>query len=372
MATDTCQVCGEALPASTETGRPRKFCSDKCRSRAHRVRRTEDERSRERLSRVCEVRIGGRACKLTATFALSVDGQEMRVCPACQKLAMAFLVDQGESAAAVEIRRLDVPETEPARVATGVSGTGKVLLIEDDDRVSQALRPCLERRGWHVTTAADGKTGLYQGMTAQPDVVLLDLGLPDIDGLTLLREIRKTSDVPVIVVTARGEIEDITRGLDVGADDYLVKPYAIEELLARMRKAVRQRTRPPEQGYDDGVLRVGFAPPEVHVGDAEVVLPRREFALLELLVRGAGTIQSADRIIAHVWGDPPGTAAARKRTLAVLVAVLRTKLRENGLGADAIVSARGLGYYYQPPNRPARPASGPRVGYSHAERFLNG
>ncbi|MCC8249466.1 response regulator [Saccharothrix luteola] len=374
MTTPTCQGCGGPLPFSTETGRPRKFCSDRCRSRAHRVRKHETERATARLARQCDVEVAGHRCERTAVFALAVDGRQLKVCPACRELALAFLVGQGASATAVEIRPIAEPSTEPGteptRTAPRPPGRGKVLIIEDDDRVAEALIGSLQRRGYEVVSARDGRNGLREAITRRPDVVLLDLGLPEMDGLTLLRKLRGASDVPVIVVTARGTVDDIALGLDIGADDYLVKPFDLGELVARMRRAMRQRAAPADEVYDDGVLRVDFRRPEVRVGDAEAPCSPRELRLLEILVRSAGSVQSIDAIVAHVWGES-AVAVHLKRNLAVVVATLRTKLATAGLDPSAIVTARGLGYYYQPPSRAARPASGPRIGYSHAERLLN-
>ncbi|MCS7484600.1 response regulator transcription factor [Umezawaea endophytica] len=369
-AGDTCQVCGDSLPDSTETGRPRKFCSDRCRSRAHRVRKHETERAAARLARRCDVEVAGHRCDRAAAFLLAVDGRELKVCPACRELALAFLVGQGASATAVEVRPIANGNTEPTRTAPRPSDRGKVLLIEDDKNVVFALSPSLEARGYEVVSAFDGITGLREAMTQRPDVVLLDLGLPDIDGITLLRKLRSASDVPVIVVTARGRVEDRTLGLLTGADDYLVKPFDIGELVARMRGVMRRSITPPEQVYDDGVLRVDFTLQEVRVGGNEVPFTRLKFRLIEILVRSAGIIQPIDAIVAHVWAESEVTGF-RKQNLAVLVAVVRRTLRAEGLDPNSIVTAHGLGYYYQPPNRPARPASGPRIGYSHAERLLN-
>ncbi|MEV8441735.1 response regulator transcription factor [Actinosynnema sp. NPDC051121] len=369
-AGDACQVCGGPLPESTETGRPRKFCSDRCRSRAHRVRKHETDRAAARLARQCDIEVAGHRCERPAAFVLAVDGKQLKACPACRELALTFLVGRGASATAVEIKPIAGANAEPAPTAPRHPGGGKVLLIEDDERVVEALSASLQRRGYEVVSAHYGRTGLREAIVQRPDVVLLDLGLPDMDGITLLRKLRGASDVPVIVVTARGEIDDIALGLDVGADDYLVKPFDVGELVARMRRAMRQRATPAEQVYDDGILHVDFRRMEVHVGGEEVLLPRRVLRLLEVLVRSAPAIQSVEAIIAHVWGESEVTAR-QKRNLAVLVAALRSKLGALGLDPNAIVTAHGLGYYYHPPNRPTRPASGPRIGYSHAERLLN-
>ncbi|CCH33424.1 response regulator transcription factor [Actinosynnema sp. NPDC047251] len=363
---DTCQVCGGPLPDSTETGRPRKFCSDRCRSRAHRVRKHETGRAAARQARQCDVEVAGHRCERAAAFVLTVDGRELKVCPACRELALAFLVGQGASATAVEARPVAGAATGPARAAPGQQGQGRVLVIEDDARVIDALSTILRQRGYEVVAARDGRTGLREALTRRPDLVLLDLGLPDIDGITLLRTLRAASDVPVVVVTARGEIDDIALGLDIGADDYIVKPCDVGELLARIRRAMRAATAPTGQVYDDGVLRVDLRLSEVSVGGTAITLSRREFRLVEFLVRSAGTVQSLDAIIAHVWADA-GVVASHKRHLTVLVSVLRSKLAGAGLSVATIVTAHGLGYYYQPPNRPA---PSPRIGFGHAERLL--
>jgi two-component system KDP operon response regulator KdpE len=299
-----------------------------------------------------------------AVFVLAVDGRELKVCTACRELALAFLVGQGAAATAVETRRIGASHSAPTSQPTE---RGSVLLVEDDERVIGALSMVLRRRGYDVVQLRTGLGVLEEAMTRRPDIVLLDLGLPDIDGLTLLRQLRTLSDVPVIITTARGEDDDKILGLDSGADDYLVKPFDIEELLARMRSVMRHRAPRLDEVYDDGALRVDFALGEVRAGGSEVRLSSREFRLLGFLVREAGTARPTAAILAHVWGATLPEATA-KRTLAVLVAVLRTKLVEHGLGTDVIVAARGIGYYYRPANRPS---PGPKIGYGHAESILN-
>jgi two-component system KDP operon response regulator KdpE len=365
LLTAPCPECGEPLPETTETGRPRKFCSDKCRSRAHRVREREDERTRARLARRCEIEVAGHRCARGALFVLSVDGRELKVCAGCREPALAFLVGQGASVTAVETRRITTPDAAPVRPAP--TEHGDVLLIEDDAGVAEALSSILRRRGYDVRPVRDGTTGLHEAMTRRPDIVLLDLGLPGLDGIEVLRRLRVASDVPVIITTARGGDSDKIRGLDSGADDYLVKPFDVEELLARMRSVMRHRAPRPDEVYDDGVLRIDFALGEVRAGGGALRLSPREFRLLGFLVREAGTARPTAAILAHVWGETMAEASA-KRTLAVLVAVLRTKLVEHGLGNDVIVAARGIGYYYRPPNRPS---PSPKIGYGHAANILN-
>ncbi|MEU7475800.1 response regulator transcription factor [Lentzea sp. NPDC042327] len=365
-AVPMCEECDGPLPEATESGRPRRYCSDRCRSRAHRVRLRETRRAEARRSRQCDIEVAGHRCGRAAVCVLAVDGRELKVCAACEDLALRFLVGQGTSATAVETRRIDRPDTGPAPIPPRPVGQGKVLLIEDDSRVVDALSAALGRRGYEVVAALTGREGLDAALAHRPAVVLLDLGLPDVDGISVLRRLRATSDLPVIITTARGEAAARVLGLETGADDYLVKPYDIGELVARMRRVTRHRAAARPLVYDDGALRVDFELRQVHLGGEEAHFSEREFRLIEVLVRSAGTAIPTGVIVAHVWGDSEVTGP-RKRTLAVLVAVLRTKLNEH-LGPNAIVAAHGLGYYYLPPNRPA---SGPPVGYGHADRLLN-
>ncbi|HET6709010.1 response regulator transcription factor [Amycolatopsis sp.] len=353
--TTSCTVCGEPLPGGPETGRPRKFCSDRCRSKAHRDREREAERARERLARRCEIEVAGNRCARGAVFVLAVDGRELKVCPACRELALSFLVGQGAAATAVETRRIATPDRDPAPQPTE---RGTVLLVEDDDSVAAALGAALRSRGYEVRRTHDGATGLREALERRPDLVLLDLGLPDTDGLVVLRKLRDVSDLPVIITTARGADNDKIRGLDSGADDYLVKPFHIEELLARMRTVLRHRAPRPDGVYDDGVLRVDFALKQVRAAGSDLVLSPREYRLLEFLVRKPGTARPAAAIIAHVGG-----VAESKRYLAVLVNRVRQKLGAEGLGRGVIVAANGIGYYYRPPGR--------TIGYSHAANLVN-
>ncbi|MGW0522330.1 response regulator transcription factor [Crossiella sp. NPDC003009] len=222
----------------------------------------------------------------------------------------------------------------------------RVLLVEDDDRVAEALEPALTRRGMAVTRLPSGK-GVLEAV-GNADVVLLDLGLPDVDGFVLCRAIRAASDVAVIVVSARGEVDDRILGLHSGADDYLVKPYDIGELVARVH-AVRRRRG--EGGATPGAA-LAFGDVEVHMGryevtvaGAPVALSRKEFQMLAMLAQARGTVCTRERIIAEVWGR---TWSGANRTLDVHIATLRTKLGR----PDLVETVRGVGY------RLASPAEG--------------
>ena len=213
-----------------------------------------------------------------------------------------------------------------------------ILLVEDDNRIAAALRPALHRHGMTTARLCRGR-GVVDHL-AGVDVVLLDLGLPDVDGLDVCREIRAVSEVPVIVVSARGEVDDRILGLHSGADDYLVKPYDIGELVARVH-AVHRRRR-VEAGSDAGVVEVDGVSVDltrhtVTVGGRVVSLTRKEFQVLAMLASSGGAVCTRARIVAEVWGR---SWAGANRTLDVHVATLRTKLGR----PELVQTVRGVGY----------------------------
>ena len=225
-----------------------------------------------------------------------------------------------------------------------------ILLVEDDDRVAAALRPALHRHGMTTTRLARGR-GVADHL-AGVDVVLLDLGLPDVDGVDVCRAIRAAADVPIIVVSARGEVHDRIQGLHCGADDYLVKPFDTGELLARMHAVLRRRapvapgssTLPgvPGEVLTVADVRVDPARHEVAVAGRPVALTRKEFQILALLAAARGTVVTRGRIVAEVWGRSwPGA----NRTLDVHVATLRTKLGR----PELVATVRGVGYRLEAP-----------------------
>jgi DNA-binding response OmpR family regulator len=212
----------------------------------------------------------------------------------------------------------------------------RVLLVEDDDRVSDALVPALARRGLTVRRLAAG-TGALE-LAPDMDVVLLDLGLPDMDGLALCRRIRSVCDVAIIVVSARGEVDDRIAGLHAGADDYLVKPYDVDELVARVQAVRRRQGAAPATGVikmEDVTIDLGRH--EVTVAGTAIALTRKEFQVFALVVGAQGDVVTREHILDEVWGR---RGAAENRSLDVHVATLRTKL-----GRPALVeTVRGVGY----------------------------
>ncbi|HVA30267.1 MAG TPA: response regulator transcription factor [Gaiellaceae bacterium] len=211
----------------------------------------------------------------------------------------------------------------------------RVLIVEDEDTIAEPLAEGLRREGFDVVRAATGADALA---AAEPDVVLLDLRLPDMDGLDVCRRIRERSAVPIIVVTARGEEADRVVGLELGADDYVVKPFGIRELIARIR-AVTRRTQGAvdESAIHVGELEVDLRARRVGVGGREVDLTPKEFDLLAALARDPGAAVSRRRLLEEVWET---TWYGSTKTIDVHVAALRRKLGDPAW----IQTVRGVGF----------------------------
>ncbi|MEU0131708.1 MULTISPECIES: response regulator transcription factor [unclassified Streptomyces] len=228
----------------------------------------------------------------------------------------------------------------------------RLLLVEDDDHVAAALSAVLARHGFQVVHARSGEEALQALLPAEKEpfgVVLLDLGLPDQDGYEVCGKIRKRSAIPVIMVTARSDVRSRIHGLNLGADDYVVKPYDTGELLARIHAVARRRTAGEDTGPTPlaalllGPVRIELPTRRVSVGDQEVQLTRKEFDLLALLAQRPGVVFRREQIISEVWRTSwEGTG----RTLEVHVASLRSKLRLPAL----IETVRGVGYRLVPPS----------------------
>ncbi|HUC07987.1 MAG TPA: response regulator transcription factor [Solirubrobacterales bacterium] len=218
--------------------------------------------------------------------------------------------------------------------------TGRVLVVEDDAEIADVLRRSLRQEGYEVKTSADGVDALDVATGFVPDLVVLDLGLPRLDGVEVCRRLRAEGDVPILMLTARAETEDRVSGLDSGADDYLVKPFERQELLARIRALLRRRPPRGAASIEVGDLTLNPDTREVKRGERELELTNREFELLEYLMRNERLVVSRERLLDDVWGYDP-TAATN--TIDVFISNLRRKLEEGG-ETRLLHTKRGAGY----------------------------
>jgi two-component system response regulator MprA len=222
----------------------------------------------------------------------------------------------------------------------GVGRDPRVLVVEDDDEIAQVLQRSLRLDGYDVRIAADGQAALDQAAAYHPDLVILDLGLPKVDGIEVARRLRAADDVPILMLTARDAVESRVEGLDSGADDYLVKPFERQELLARLRALLRRR--PPRGSASLVVADLALNPDthEVTRGDRAVELTQREFELLEYLMRNERIVVPRQRLLEEVWGYDP---FATTNTIEVFVSNLRRKLEAGG-EVRLLHTIRGAGY----------------------------
>ncbi len=224
---------------------------------------------------------------------------------------------------------------------------GRVLVIEDDPDIALGIRTVLERSGFAVTAAANGRGGLRAFHSQRPDIVVLDVGLPEMDGWTVLDRIREMSEVPVLMLTAHGQEADKVRGLRAGADDYLTKPFGMGEFVARVQALLRRSAgadKDVAEIFDDGTVRVNFAAHEVAVAGVPVELTATEYRLLAVLVRHRGQVLSPAKLLELVWSDPLGIGPDRVK---YSVMRLRRKLGD-AAGAESLIEAvRGFGYRYR-------------------------
>jgi two-component system response regulator MprA len=225
------------------------------------------------------------------------------------------------------------------------TATGRVLVVEDDADIADVLRRTLRQEGHEVRTAGDGEEALASAAEFMPDVVILDLGLPKLDGVEVLRRLRSNDDVPVLILTARSDLDDRVEGLDTGADDYLVKPFERQELLARMRALMRRRPPRGAAALVMGDLRLNPATREVTRGEREIELTAREFELLEFLMRNERLVVSRERLLEEVWGYDP---LAMTNTIDVFISNVRRKLEEEG-EPRLLHTKRGAGYVMRTP-----------------------
>jgi DNA-binding response OmpR family regulator len=220
----------------------------------------------------------------------------------------------------------------------------RILVIEDERSMRLALQDCLEAEGYRVLVAADGASGLDKARQEQPDLILLDVMLPKLDGFAVCAELRRLAiPVPVLMLTAKGQVEDRVAGLDAGADDYLIKPFSTDELLARVRALLRRVQR-----HTRSVTRLCFGDVEVdlarqtaHCGNQDLHLTAKEFAMLRLLAEAEGEPVSRERFLDAVWGY---TAFPTTRTVDTHIASLRAKLETEPDNPRWLKTVHGVGY----------------------------
>jgi DNA-binding response OmpR family regulator len=223
----------------------------------------------------------------------------------------------------------------------------RVLVVEDEPDVRRTLDKVLTLAGFAVLLAADGRTGLRAVHAEKPDALVLDIGLPGLDGWQVLARVRDLSDVPVLLLTAHGAESEKVRGLRAGADDYLTKPYGNAELVARVQALLRRgaAATPTPDVYDDGQVRLDPNARTVLVGGTDIRLSPTEFRLLAVLARNSGQVLTPAQLLDRVWGDPTGIGPER-----VKFAVLRLRRRLGWADpvSSPIQSVRGIGYRYRP------------------------
>jgi DNA-binding response OmpR family regulator len=232
------------------------------------------------------------------------------------------------------------PIADPFDVST-------ILIVEDEATVRDTLALNLQSEGYTVITAADGLTGLRLGREEKPDLVILDLMLPELDGLSLCRMLRRDSSVPIIMLTARGTELDKIAGLETGADDYVVKPFSLGELLARVRANLRRAQGEPRgtvTRLQSGDLALDLLSRRATLGQSEIKLTQREFDLLAELMRNQGAVLSRDLLLTRVWGYDYG---GDSHTVDVHVRWLREKIEADPSAPQRITTVRGVGYRFE-------------------------
>ncbi len=223
----------------------------------------------------------------------------------------------------------------------------KVLIVEDDNAVARLIATALDTQNYGNHRAKNGAEAVMESLSYQPDVILLDLGLPDVDGVEIIKKVRTWSNVPIIIVSARTDDADKVEALDAGADDYLTKPFSVDELLARLRVALRRvradRERVGEESsiYDNGSLKIDYAACIVSVKGEEIHLTPTEYKLLVLLSHNTGKVLTHNFILKEVWGSTQQSDVA---SLRVIMTTLRKKLEAGEKGTEYIQTHIGIGY----------------------------
>ncbi len=223
----------------------------------------------------------------------------------------------------------------------------QILVVEDDNAVAKLMAATMESQDYQYRIAATGASAIMEALSYKPEVMILDLGLPDTDGIEVIKKIRAWSNMPIIVVSARSEDADKVAALDAGADDYLTKPFSVDELLARLRVALRrvrydrQRLSEESSVYENGGLRIDYAAGCVYLDGSEIHLTPIEYKLLVLLAKNTGKVLTHNYILREVWGNP---TASDMQSLRVYMATLRKKLEKNTSEPKYIQTHIGIGY----------------------------
>ena len=216
-----------------------------------------------------------------------------------------------------------------------------IVIIDDESQIRKILRITLESNEYKVIEADNAKNGLVQAATSHANLILLDLGLPDMDGLEVLKEIRSFSDVPVIILSVRNSEEDIVAALDLGADDYLTKPFNTSELLARIRASLRRTQQPQESVFKNGGLSIDFASHVVTKDLEELKLTNTEYELLLLFIKNIGKVLTHRFILKEIWGP---SYIEHSQYLRVFIGQLRKKIESNPSEPNIILTESGVGY----------------------------
>jgi two-component system KDP operon response regulator KdpE len=224
-----------------------------------------------------------------------------------------------------------------------------ILLIEDERQMRRFLRVALQSEGYSIIETETAADGLSQAAMRNPDIIILDLGLPDMDGLEVIKKLREWSAVPVIIISAREQEGDKIKALDGGADDYLTKPFGVGELLARIRVALRH-SAPANKELRESVfvaedLKIDFLKRQVHIGTREIHLTPIEYRLLTALVRNAGRVMTHRQILKEVWGPP---YAEQTHYLRVFMNQLRKKIEDDPTRPRFLLNEPGIGYRFKP------------------------
>lgn len=222
----------------------------------------------------------------------------------------------------------------------------KILIVEDDPTISNLIRTTLDTQNYQYHTAQTGSGAILDAVSYNPDVIILDLGLPDMDGVDIIKKVRSWSNLPIIVVSARSEDQDKVDALDAGADDYLTKPFSVDEFLARLRVALRRShtegtAREESSLYINGELKIDYAAGCAYIQDTEIHLTPIEYKLLCLLAKNTGKVLTHNYILKEIWGS---VLESDTPSLRVFMATLRKKIEKNPSSPQYIQTHVGVGY----------------------------